>query len=142
MLWQVNLASLLTGGSVIEFLLCDRWFDLQWGISGCTPLMRLNKVETAVQWFRKSCAKCLLDFRVIVIQFTIWFLYSKKLMMNIIQMIIETIVNTNNLLMVSISTVDNVINFQVVTGLFYIKVIKVVMISNYSEFNIASSKSF
>ena len=33
---------------------CSRWFDLQWGRSRHTLLMRPNKVETAVQCFRSS----------------------------------------------------------------------------------------
>ena len=31
------------------FAFCGRWFDLQWGISRYTLLMRPNNVETAVQ---------------------------------------------------------------------------------------------
>ena len=32
---------------------CGHWFNLQWGRSWYTLLMRPNKFKTAVQWFRK-----------------------------------------------------------------------------------------
>ena len=39
---------------MIEFRLCDRWFDFQWCKTQYTLLMRPNKVETAVEWFSMS----------------------------------------------------------------------------------------
>ena len=43
---------LWTSCSVVEFWLCGLWFDLQWERSRYILLMRPNKVETIVKWFR------------------------------------------------------------------------------------------
>ena len=41
-------------GSIVEFQLCGRWFDLQWCRSRYALLMRPNKLKTAVQCFGGS----------------------------------------------------------------------------------------
>ena len=64
-------------GSLVVFQFCGRWFDLQWGRSWYTLLMRPNKVETTIKWFRKSHA-ALTDFLVMVIQLMIYFAPLKK----------------------------------------------------------------
>ena len=49
LLWLVNLVSLscdMDCGSVVEFRLCDRWFDLQWWRSRYTLLMRPSKLSS------------------------------------------------------------------------------------------------
>ena len=51
-----------TVGSVVDFHLCGRCFDLQSGKSRYTLLMRTNKVETAVQCFRTSHSSVCLIF--------------------------------------------------------------------------------
>ena len=45
------LAQLLSFGSAI----CDRWFNLHWGRSLYTLLMRPNKIKTTVKCFHMSC---------------------------------------------------------------------------------------
>ena len=67
-----------TDGSVVKFRFCGHWIDLQWGRLRYTQLMRTTKVETAIQWFRMSCAIFLPDFLVMANQFLIEFLYLKR----------------------------------------------------------------
>ena len=57
-------------GRVSASAFCSCWFDLQWWRSRYALLMRLNKVETAVQC--SVCRRCLPDFLIMIIQIYIY----------------------------------------------------------------------
>ena len=61
--------SLWPSGRVSSSAFCGCWFNLQWWRSWYALLMRLNKVETAVQC---SACRCLPDFLVMIIYIYIY----------------------------------------------------------------------